>query len=866
MHREAIHSLHMKDYYQLEAEELFKELKSSAQGLSNTEASERIRQNGPNSLKEKKKKSAFSIFISQFRDLMILILIAAAVLSGVMGDRIETIIILVIVLLNATVGFVQEFRAEKTLEALKRMSLTKARVLRDGHEIWTESENLVPGDVVFIEAGSIVPADMRLIEVHVLKVNEASLTGESIPVEKNTRAQSQDNLSAADQLNMCFKGTMVNTGRGTGMVTATGMNTELGRIAGMLQQKESGTPLQQRMSGFSKNLSYFILFICLILFVSGILRGEDPFSILLLSISLAVAAIPEALPALITVALSRGASILASKKALIRKLPAVETLGSVSFICSDKTGTLTQNRMQVIRKYEHPLKTPDPELSFLELIMLLNQDTTFNKKGELMGDATESALVQEVMSTQILSPKAVTEIMDRYGRLEELPFDADRKCMTTLHRVNGKILVVCKGASERIFSTLKSNEVSEELREKSLAWAFEGLRVLAFAYRWLEDLPSELSVAEIEKDFHFCGFVALVDPPRDSAKASISLCRSAGIKPVMITGDHPATAAFIARELGILSSDGKTLSGVELHNLSDEAFLKQVENISVYARVSPEQKLRIVTTLQQRGHFVAMTGDGVNDAPSLKVANIGVAMGITGTDVSKEAAHMVLLDDNFSTIVNAVHEGRRIYDNIRKFVKYIMTCNSAEIWTIFLAPLLGMPLPLLPIHILWINLVTDGLPALALVNEKAESDIMRRPPRPADESFFSGGMGYYILWVGLFMAGITLGTQAWALNQGLEHWQTMVFTVLSMLQLGQVIGIRSERAYLYKLGFFSNPSLLFSILLTVALQLLVIYLPLMNRLFQTQALSLAELGYCAAVVIVFFHVLELEKWIRLRFF
>lgn len=852
----------MKNVYHQPISKVLSAFKTQDAGLTTTEAQNRLEQYGLNELQEKKKIPAWLLFLHQFKDFMIVILAAAAVLSGIMGDATDTVIILIIILLNAVVGFIQEYRAEKAMDALKKMTVTMAQVLRDGQARVVSSTELTPGDVVVMEAGNVVPADIRLMEAHSFRVDESSLTGESIPVDKISAVLKDENIPLGDQLNMAFKGTLVTNGRATGVVVATGMSTELGKIAVMLQEQEAPTPLQQRMTKFGKNLSYIILMICAILFITGILRGEDPFKILLLSISLAVAAIPEALPALITIALSRGASRLAKKKALVRKLPAVETLGSVTYICSDKTGTLTQNKMKVVERYNHLATSMDAEVSMLQLGMALNHDIKFNDAEEPFGESTELALVEDII--QNIPFKAYQHLGSRYARVAELPFDSDRKCMTTVHHCNGKYLVITKGASESVAESLKDEAEKAALNNMSEAWAEQGIRVLAYAYQVLDSLPEPFNYQTVEQNLQFIGLAGLMDPAREEVKHAIRECRTAGIKPVMITGDHPATAKAIAREIGILDDTGLVMTGTELKYIDEETFLNQIEQVAVYARVSPEQKLRIVRTLQGKGHFAAMTGDGVNDAPSLKAANIGVAMGINGTDVSKEAAHLILLDDNFATIVKAVREGRRIFDNIRKFVKYIMTCNGAEIWTIFLAPLIGLPIPLLPIHILWINLVTDGLPALALADEKAEADVMKRPPRPTDESLFSDGVGYHILWVGLLMAGVTLGTQAWATYHGIEHWQTMVFTVLSLSQLGHVLGVRSDRTFLYKQGIFSNMPLMSAVMLTFVLQMAVVYLPFMNEVFKTQPLSMRELGICLAMSVVVFHAVELEKWVKMR--
>ncbi|MGI9159902.1 MAG: cation-translocating P-type ATPase [Saprospiraceae bacterium] len=851
------------NFHFLDVNKSFELLGAQPEGLSAQESELRLAKYGPNEIQGKKKKLAWLLFVGQFKDFMILILILAAVVSGFVGDLADTIIILVIVFLNAVVGFIQEYRAEQALEALKKMAVLTTEVLREGKAQSSPASALAPGDVVLLEAGNAVPADLRLIETHSLRIDESALTGESAPVDKTDRTIQEQEIPLGDRFNMAYKGALVTNGRGKGLVVATGMDTEIGKIARMLQEKEAVTPLQQRMADFGRKLSYGVLAICALLFGVGLLRGEAPVNMLLLSISLAVAAIPEALPALITVALARGANRLVKKNALIRKLPAVETLGSVNFICTDKTGTLTLNQMQVVQTEERPTDIqPEPDISLFGLAISLNQDVKMSEDGSLRGDPTEIALLR--FAQQKWGAETCRRVTQNYPREAELPFDSDRKCMTTVHRFGARYLVFSKGAAEAIAAKLATGPEQAALTAEAYAWSEKGLRVIAYAYTTLDAIPHPFSYDTVERNLNFAGITGMIDPPREEVKAAIADCKTAGIRPVMITGDHPATAAAIAREIGILEPGDLMLTGLELQRLQPEMFEEQVEKIRVYARVSPDQKLQIVKALQKKKHFAAMTGDGVNDAPSLKAANIGVAMGINGTDVSKEAAHMILLDDNFATIVRAVREGRGIYDNIRKFVKYIMTCNSAEIWTIFLAPLLGLPMPLLPIHILWINLVTDGLPGLALAGEKPEPDIMRRPPRPAGESLFAQGAGYHILWVGLFMAALTLGTQAWSVHRELEHWQTMVFTVLSLSQLGHVLAIRSERTFLYRQGIFSNMPLFGAVALTFLLQMIVIYLPAANAVFNTQPLSWQELAGCIGVSAILFHAVEAEKWWKKR--
>lgn len=865
------------DWYRLESEKVMEELGSSLSGLSSQESSRRLSQFGPNELQARKKKSPFVMFLNQFRDFMIIVLVAAAIISGLVGEVSDTIAIIVILTLNAIIGFVQEYRAEQAMEALMRMAAPYATVFRDGKPSNMPASTLVPGDIICLEAGQVIPSDTRLIESAQLKIDEAALTGESVPVEKRTSKLTEDSLPVCDRKNMAYKGTIVSYGRGRGIVTATGMATELGRIATMLQEeKEVKTPLQKRLAAFGRKLALAILAICSVVFILGLLRGEPPLLMLLTAISLAVAAIPEALPAVITISLALGAKKLVRQNALIRKLPAVETLGSVTYICSDKTGTLTLNCMTVEEIYADGKTIPAEELEpegHMELLraLALSNDVQIDASGKTIGDPTEVAMFN--IAGELGVSKASLEA--DFPRVKEIPFESERKCMTTFHKApDGGFISFTKGAidvlAESSIGSMVSGSIApldiSEIGRANEQMAQRGLRVLGIAMRHWDSLPGTLSANEAERGLTLLGMVGMMDPPRKEVQKAVSTCKSAGIRPVMITGDHPATAITIARRLGILEHDrNDVITGKELEMLQDYAFKEVVENIKVYARVAPEQKLRIVKALQQRGQFVAMTGDGVNDAPALKRADIGVAMGITGTDVSKEASHMILLDDNFSTIVGAVREGRRVFDNIRKFIKYTMTSNSGEILTILLPPFLGMPIPLLPIHILWINLVTDGLPGLAFAAEPAEKGIMEKPPRHPEESIFAHGLAYHIIWVGMLMGAVPIATLSWTLNSDIGHWQTMVFTVLCLLQLGHALAIRSETESLFSIGLLSNKYLLGAVLLTLALQMATIYLPFMNRVFKTQPLSLSELLLTLALSTVVFIAVEIEKAFKRRY-
>jgi Ca2+-transporting ATPase len=855
------------NWHLLNQDEFLEMLGAKPTGLKQVEAQERLTIHGANELIREKKIPIWLKFLKQFKDFMIIILMAAALISGIMGDVTDTIIILLIVIINAIIGFVQEYRAEKAVEALRNMAAPNATVMRDGNIRIISGKELVPGDKVLLEAGQIVPADIRLLEVHSLKMQEAALTGESHDVEKQTGELQGEDMPLGDRKNLAFKGTFITNGRGEGIVVQTGMETEMGKIARLLAGEDSTTPLQKRMTAFGKKLSIVVLGVCIVIFATGYLRGEEPLRLLLTTISLAVAAIPEALPAVITISLAFGARRMVRHNALIRKLPAVETLGSVTYICTDKTGTLTQNKMQVEISVAINSNDGNDIGQLLLLNMALSNDININEDGKAVGDSTEMALYEFAASRHFTK----NGLQAQYPRIAEIPFDSVRKCMSTLHRYENKHILLVKGALESLLERSSSQDESyvTNLHQQTEAMAAEGYRVLAHAYRWVDDFSAQTTLIDLENNVTIIGLTGIMDPPRPEAAQAISDCYSAGIQPVMITGDHPETARSIASKIGILKNEDTknqyaVITGKELARLDWEHFLNRVEKIRVYARVTPEQKLHIVKALQEKGQFVAMTGDGVNDAPALKNADIGVAMGITGTDVSKEAAHMILLDDNFSTIAKAVMEGRRIFDNIRKFIKYTLTSNSGEIWVIFLAPLVGLPIPLLPVHILWINLVTDGLPGLALSSEKAEKNIMQRPPRHPQESIFSKGLGVHVIWVGLLMGALSLGMQAWSIHDGNSHWQTMVFNTLCLSQMGHVLAIRSESQSFFSIGMFSNKPLVGAVLLTLILQFVVTYVPFFQPIFRTEALTLNEFILVGAVSSIVFFAVEIEKMVFRR--
>lgn len=895
-------SAHEQPWWARDADTVIDELcTDGAGGLTTPEAHRRLAELGLNELDKQPVRSPLLIFGAQFANTMIVVLLTAAAVTVVIGDVKDAIVIGVIVVLNAAIGFVQEYRAEQALATLRSMAAPNARVVRDGVETSVPAVELVPGDVIVLEAGDLVPADARLVECPNLRVNEGALTGESVPVDKtpDTIPESTGTL-VADRSNMAFKGTAVVYGRARGVVVATGMRTALGEVAGLLKAHQAPqTPLQRRLAALGRRLAGAALGVCVVVFTIGVMRGEDVTLMFLTAVSLAVAAIPEALPAVVTIALALGAQRMVQQHALVRKLPAVETLGSVTVICTDKTGTLTQGRMLAERVWTMAGEiqvggsgySPEGELTALGNPFSLTADTpparlllaaVLCNDAALMapsqvggpwtmaGDPTEAALLA-------LAAKAGVErdhLNGRFPRLAEVPFDSDRKRMVTIHRSDGGGggLIAVKGALEAVTEVATTvadpggdraltRDVEAIFSQQAAAYAANGYRVLAFAGRTITD-GHLANLVDAERDLVLYGLVAMADPARPESAAAVAACRAAGITPVMVTGDHPATGRAIAGRLGILD-DKEVMTGTRLAEEHAEGLTEHVDQVAVYARTSPEQKLDIVQAWKSRGEIVAMTGDGVNDAPALRVADIGIAMGVSGTEVAKEAADMVLTDDNFATIVAAVGEGRRIYDNIRRFVRYTLTSNSGEIWVMFLGPFIGLPLPLLPVQILWINLITDGLPGLALGVEPAERDVMRRPPRPPAESVFARGLWQHVVVVGLLMGLIPLGLGLWGNATG-RPWQTMVFTSLAFLQLGNALAVRSEIESLRSLGLGTNRPLLLAVTGTVALQLVVVFSPTAHDLFNTETLTLFELAVVLTASTGVFWAVELEKALRRR--
>ena len=859
------------EYFSSKAEQVLQSLQTDpVQGLSAAEAARRLEQHGANVLREKKKKTNLQRFLDQFKDVMILILIAAAIVSFVIacvegnpGEFFEPALILLIVILNAVMGMLQESKAEKALDALKSMSAPHARVLRDGTEQIIDAASLVPGDIIRLEAGDFVPADARLLHSAGLKSEESALTGESVPSEKDAQEPVAADAALGDRVNMVFSGCSITYGTATAVVTATGMQTEMGKIAGLLSgEEETQTPLQKKLASLGKILGFVALGACAIIFVVGLLNGIDVLEIFMTSVSLAVSAIPEGLPAIVTIVLSIGVQRMVKKNAIIRRLPAVETLGSASVICSDKTGTLTQNRMTLQKAYldgaAEIIDSGDAAARTLVRTAALCCDgaVTFEADGTVthIGDPTETAIV--FAAHQFGDTKET--LGAAFPRLAELPFDSDRKRMSVVVEHDGRKLAIVKGAFDGIAplctagDTERARQVNDEMSRKAL-------RVLAVAVREIDALPEVLAPETLEKDLTFLGLVGMIDPPREEARDAVAVCREAGIRPVMITGDHVVTASAIAKNLGILQDGDRAITGAELDAMSETELDAAVEQISVYARVSPENKIRIVKAWQKKNKVVAMTGDGVNDAPALKAADIGCAMGITGTDVAKGAADMTLTDDNFATIVDAVREGRGIYANIRKVVGFLLGTNIGEVITVFAAMLLWHRSPLLSMQLLWINLVTDSLPAIALGMEEVEPGVMRQKPKPKDEGIFAHGLGVRVVLQGLMFGILSLAAFwiGWQSTGDLAGGQTLAFMTLALSQVVQAFNMRSDRS-LFKTGFFTNRRLNLACLLSVVLVALVLFTPVsiaFGLITLSPQLYLIGLG----LSLVPFVVMELSK-------
>lgn len=867
-------------------------------GLSSKEVDSRLEEHGPNELKEEAKKGFLSKVIAQFSDFLVLILIAAAIISFVMGEKTDAIVIISIVIINAFLGIYQEGKAEKSLDALQKMSTPYAKVIRDKKIQEIPTNNLVPGDIVLLETGDIIPADIRLIESSNLKIEEASLTGESLPVEKNANVVLESETSLGDRANIAYMTTIITYGRGKGIVVGTGHNTEIGNIATMIQSfDDEKTPLQKQLNQLGKFLGIATIFICIIVFGIGLLQGRKVLEMLMISISLAVAAIPEGLPAIVTIVLAMGMNKMVKKNAIVKKLLAVETLGSITYICSDKTGTLTQNEMTVVKvfadeqifhitgngydpsgefKLEDTIINPQDQKGLQTLLSMaaLTNDAELEKTDDsykIIGDPTEGSLITLAGKANINK----SNINKEYPRIEEIPFDSDRKMMTTFHEnyIQGKIVSFTKGAPDVIINrcskiSLKGevHQFDDNLKSNVLKvnkdFSKSALRVLAFAYKEYDSLPKDLSPDINEMDMTFLGLVGMIDPARPEAREAIKHCKAAGIQPVMITGDYKETAFAIAKELGMADSMDQAMMGDELDTISNEELRELVTNIKVYARVSPEHKVRIISALKENGEITSMTGDGVNDALALKRANIGVAMGITGTDVAKNTADLILTDDNFTSIVSAIEEGRIIYSNIKKFVFFLLSCNIGEILLVLISILLKLPVPLLPIQLLWLNLVTDSFPALALGMEKGEPDIMDTPPRNPNESIIDKVLMRKILFQSIAISGASLLAFKWGLKiypDDISKSRTIVFTTLVLAELLRAYSSRSQKYTLFKLGFFTNRNLVSSTLFSFSLILLVLYVPFLQPIFHTFSLGITDWKVIGLYALIPFIVGELDK-------
>ena len=899
------------NWFQKDVEEVEKELQTNLEkGLTTEEVTKRREKYGLNELKSKKKKSLFQKFLDQFKDFSIIVLIIAAIVSGVVGVAegegiTDTIIILIVVVVNAIIGVTQESKAEKSLEALQKLTDHASKVIRNGEVTVVPAKELVPGDIVVLDTGDYIPADLRIIEAVNLKSQESSLTGESVPVEKMTEKIEDEETSLGDRLNMLFSSSLVTYGRGKGIVVETGMTTEVGKIAGMINQAdEQTTPLQDKLNKLGKTLGIAALVICVFIFIVGLIQGKEPIHMFMTAVSLAVAAIPEGLVAVSTIVLAIGVQKMVKRNAIVKRLPAVETLGSATVICSDKTGTLTQNKMTVekifinsetkdLEEYKNNITEDIKKLVYVNMFC---NDTKISKDGTLTGDPTETALVDMAFRLDF-DPS----IYDQMPRVEEIPFDSDRKLMTTVNKVNEKYVVFTKGGVDELLnrcnSYLLNGEIKQDLenytkiiRENNENMAKEALRVLAGAYKEIDHEPSKEEMEKIENDLTFIGMVGMIDPPREEAKKAVEKCKTAGIKTVMITGDHKITATAIAKKLGILENEDEAITGTELEKMSDEDLEKNVRHYSVYARVSPEHKVRIVKAWQKNGEIVAMTGDGVNDSPALKTSDIGCAMGIVGTDVAKEAADVILTDDNFATIVSAVEEGRRIYDNILKVIQFLLSSNVGEIVVLFLATLCT-PLfanwfgitdiahleILLPIHILWINLVTDSLPALALAFDPANKDIMNRKPNKPGKGVFTKGMTWRVIYQGIMIGLLTLGAFMIGLatttepidgltldESKIEVGQTMAFVTLALSELVHVFNVRNNKVSVFKTGIKGNSKLIWATLASAALMLVILFIPALRNIFSIPILPTENIIELIGLIIAPLIIVELFKLFKIN--